>query len=127
MFPFKALKELSCSCNVQPFEKSKCWYFFFQSDFYLFCKKRNMRLEILFSWSFVSFKGVMTGYNGGGGGHVFFYKYSFNLPYILIQKILFSYILFVKGGLPPCNISFLVRLHFLQGFLYRLEAQSNTQ
>ena len=86
-----------------------------------------MRLEILFSWSFVNFKEVMTGYNGGGGDHVFVAKYSFNLPYILIQKILFSCILFVKSGLTPCNISFLVRLHFLQGFHYRLEAQSNTQ
>ena len=40
----------------------------------------------------------------GSGGHVFFAKYTLNLPYIIYpifssQKIIFSYIIFVKDGL----------------------------
>jgi hypothetical protein len=51
---------------------------------------------------FVSEKEVRHGYMGDGG-HVFFAKYTFNLPYIYPifprKKILFSYIIVVKSGL----------------------------
>ena len=39
MFSFKVLKELSCSCNVQPFEKSK-FRFFFQCLIFIYFVKR---------------------------------------------------------------------------------------
>ena len=81
---FKMLKELSCSCKVQSFEKDKCWYFSL-SDFYLFCKKTNRRLESNDTGFLVHLsikKEVRLGY-GGGGGHVFFVLYTLNLPYII--------------------------------------------
>ena len=51
---------------------------------------------------------------GGCGGHVFFFaKYTLNLPnsYPIFssQKILFSYIIFVKSGLTPCYLLLLKR------------------
>ena len=61
--------------------------FFSVSDFYLFCKMSNGRLEInvtVFFLSFVSIKEVRNGYKGGGG-HAFFAKYNFNLSYIFIK------------------------------------------
>jgi hypothetical protein len=63
--------------------------FFSVSDFYLFCKKSNRRLEFNdtgFFLSFVSIKEVRNGYKGGGG-HVFFAKYNINLSYIFIKTI----------------------------------------
>jgi hypothetical protein len=61
----------------------------------------NRRLEFN-ETVFVSEKEVRHGYMGGGG-HVFFAKYTFNLPYVYPifprKKILFSYIIVVKSGL----------------------------
>ena len=86
---FKVLKELSCSWNGQSFEKDKCW-FFSLSDFYLFFKKSNRRLEFYDTgfFSFISKKEVRHGYRGCGG-HVCFAKYLkfiLYLSYIFIQK-----------------------------------------
>ena len=78
------LKELSCSCKVQSFEKDKCWYFSL-SDFYLFYKKINRRLESNDTGFMVHLsikKEVRHGYRGGGG-YVFFALYTLNLPYII--------------------------------------------
>ena len=77
------------------------------SQFNLFCKKSNLRLEFNDTvFLFVSKKEVMHCYSGDGG-HVYFVKYTLNLPYIYpifsSLKILFSYIFFVKSGLTPCN------------------------
>jgi hypothetical protein len=57
-----SLKELSCSCNVQSFEKDKSWlefdfHIFFIICFILFyniyfCKKSNRRLEFNDTWFF---------------------------------------------------------------------------
>jgi hypothetical protein len=99
------LKELSCSCNVQPFEKSKCW--FFQCLFFIYFVKRTIGdycLMILgFSWgSFVSIMEERNVYKGGGG-QVLFAKYNFYLSYIFINKIIFSYIIFVKSGSTLCT------------------------
>ena len=81
---FKMLKELSCTCKVQSFEKDKCWYFSL-SDFYLFCEKINRRLESNDTGFMVHLsikKEVRHGYRGGGG-YVFFALYTLNLPYII--------------------------------------------
>ena len=46
---------------------------------------------LVFVWSFISIKEVRNGYKGGGG-HVFFAKYNFNLSYIFIKKnLIFLY------------------------------------
>ena len=86
---------LSCFCNVQPFEKSKCWFFFSVWFFIYFVKRAigDYCLMILgFFLSFFSIKEVRNGYNGGGD-HVFFAKYNFNLSYIFIkQNPIFQYI-----------------------------------
>lgn len=43
----------------------------------------------------------------GGGGHVFLANYTLILSYIYpifsFLKILYSYIIFVRSGLTPCN------------------------
>jgi hypothetical protein len=52
---------------------------------YLFCKKCNRRLWFNDTVLFVSMKDVRHGYSGGGGC-VFFPKYTLNLSYIFIQK-----------------------------------------
>ena len=66
---------------VQSFQKTKCWFFHW---FYLFCKKSNRRLEFNdtgFFFSFVGKKEVQHSYRGGGG-HIFYAKFTINLPYI---------------------------------------------
>ena len=74
---------------------------------YLFCKKCNRRLWFNDTVLFVSMKDGRHGYSGGGGC-VFFPKYTLNLSYIypifLSKKILYSYIILVKSGLTPCII-----------------------
>ena len=56
---FNVLKELSCSCNVQPFEKSKCW--FFQSLIFIYFVKRAMGDYCLMILCFL----VIYQYKGG--------------------------------------------------------------
>ena len=119
---FKVLKELSCSWNGQSFEKDNCW-FFSLSDFYLFFKKSNRRLEFNDTgfFSFVSKKEVRHGYRGCGG-HVCFAKYTLNLSYIYpifsSKNILFSYIILVKSGLTPCNM-YVICLNYLCHFFVK--------
>ena len=71
---------------VNPLKKTNV-DFFSLSDFYLFFKKSNRRLEFNDTgfFSFVSKKEVRHGYRGCGG-HVCFAKYTLNLSYIFIQK-----------------------------------------
>ena len=72
----------------------------------------------MFLSSYVSKKEVLHGYRGGGG-HVFFAKYTLNLaciyPIFSSQKILFSSIILVKSGSTPCkrNIKYIIMLLFM--------------
>jgi hypothetical protein len=94
------------------------------SDFYLFCKKNNRRLEFNdtgFFWSFVSIKEANNGYKGSGG-HVFVAKYNFNYPVFSLIKILFSFIFFVKSGLTPLQYLLPIQIAFFS----RLSSPSRT-
>jgi hypothetical protein len=76
---------------------------FFHCLIFIYFLKRAIReysLIILTPPPIVSKKQVQHDYRGGGG-HVFFAKYTLHLPYIFINTILFSYIIMVKSGLTP--------------------------
>jgi hypothetical protein len=61
-----------------------------------------------------------------GGGHVFFDKYSCNLSYIFINKILFYYNVCQKW-LDNLHYLLSIQIVFFQDFLYHLKTQSNKQ
>ena len=72
------------SCIVQTFE-TQMLIFFSLSDFYLFCKKINKRLESNETGILVHLSIKMEVRHGyrGGGGYVCFALYTLNLPYII--------------------------------------------
>jgi hypothetical protein len=89
------------------------------SDFYIFRKKSNRRLEFndtVFIWSFVSIKRVRNGYKGGGG-HVFLDKKTLIYPILSLKKSYFPIYFLSKvarhPALLPIQIVFSSRLSLL--------------
>ena len=61
-----------------------------------------------------------------GGGYAFFAKYSCNLSYIFIKKILFYYN-FCQKWLDTLHYLLPIQIAFFQDFLYHLKTQINKQ